>query len=81
MNKTLEENGVPDESEEFYKLSMNDELFLPALHLYFNDDLTEAQTEKKQNDAFTWQWNILGQTFRVKEGLMFYCLATSPLSW
>lgn len=47
MNKTLEENGVPDESEEFYKLSMNDEQFLPALHLYFNDDLTEAQTGKK----------------------------------
>lgn len=43
MNKTLEENGVADESEEFYKLSMNEELFLPALHLYLNDDLTEAQ--------------------------------------
>lgn len=48
MSKTLEENGVPDESEEFYKLSMNDELSLPALHLYFNDDLTEAQTEKNR---------------------------------
>lgn len=46
MEKTLEENGVSDESEEFYKLSMNDEHFLPAIHLYFNDDLTEAQTTK-----------------------------------
>lgn len=42
MNKTLEENSVVDEDEEFYKLSMNDDDFLPALHLYFNDDLTEA---------------------------------------
>ena len=42
MNKTLEENGVTDESEEFYKLRMNNEQFLPAMHLYFNDDLTEA---------------------------------------
>ena len=42
MNKTLQENGVIDESEEFYKLRMNNEQFLPALHLYFNDDLTEA---------------------------------------
>ncbi|XP_068699599.1 cytochrome b5 domain-containing protein 1-like [Montipora capricornis] len=42
MDKTLEENGVSDESEEFYKLGMNDEHFLPAIHLYFNDDLTEA---------------------------------------
>ena len=42
MDKTLEENGIPDEDEEFYKLSMNDDNFLQAIHLYFNDDLTEA---------------------------------------
>jgi len=38
----LQENGIEDEDEEFYKLSMNDDTFLPAIHLYFNDDLTEA---------------------------------------
>ncbi|XP_077991475.1 cytochrome b5 domain-containing protein 1-like [Glandiceps talaboti] len=42
MDKTLEQNSVLDEDEEFYKLSMNDDEFLPAIHLYFNDDLTEA---------------------------------------
>lgn len=42
MDKTLEDNGIPDEDEEFYKLSMNDDTFLQAIHLYFNDDLTEA---------------------------------------
>lgn len=42
MNKTLEQNKVFDEDEEFYKLSMNDDDFLPAIHLYFNDDLTDA---------------------------------------
>jgi len=42
MDKTLTENGVVDESEEFYRLGMNEELFLPPIHLYFNDDLTEA---------------------------------------
>ena len=42
MEKTLEENGIPDEDEEFYTLSMNDDTFLQAIHLYFNDDLTEA---------------------------------------
>ena len=41
MNKTLEANDVIDESEEFYQLSMDEDQFLPALHLYFNDDLTE----------------------------------------
>ena len=45
MNKTLEENSIPDEDEEFYKLSMNDDTFLQAIHLYFNDDLTEDWRE------------------------------------
>lgn len=42
MTMTLEENTIPDEDQEFYKLSMNDDTFLQAIHLYFNDDLTEA---------------------------------------
>ena len=42
MNKTLEENGIFDEDEEFYKLSMDDDQYLPAIGLYFNDDLTES---------------------------------------
>ena len=42
MIKTLSDNGIQDEDEEFYELSMNDDTYLPALHLYFNDDLTEA---------------------------------------
>ncbi|KAL3862373.1 hypothetical protein ACJMK2_008344 [Sinanodonta woodiana] len=41
MQKTLEQNGIEDDDEEFYKLSMNDDTFLRAVHLYFNDDLTE----------------------------------------
>ncbi|CAH1774515.1 unnamed protein product [Owenia fusiformis] len=42
MDKTLEENEIPDEDEDFYQLSMNDDTYLQAIHLYFNDDLTEA---------------------------------------
>ena len=42
MARTLEDNGVKDEDEEFYELSIRDDQFLPAIHLYFNDDLTEA---------------------------------------
>ncbi len=42
MDKALEENGIQDEDEEFYQLSMNDDTYLPAIHLYFNDDLTES---------------------------------------
>lgn len=42
MTKTLEENDIPDEDEQFYELSMNDDSYLQTIHLYFNDDLTEA---------------------------------------
>jgi hypothetical protein len=42
MDKTLEENGIPDEDGEFYELSMDDSMYRQTLHLYFNDDLTEA---------------------------------------
>lgn len=41
MSKTLEENGVVDESEEFFDLGMDEEEYLPSIMLYFNDDLTE----------------------------------------
>ncbi|XP_028912051.1 cytochrome b5 domain-containing protein 1 [Ornithorhynchus anatinus] len=41
MNKTLEQNGIHDEDHEFQQLSMDTELYTPALLLYFNDDLTE----------------------------------------
>lgn len=42
MSKTLTENGIEDEDEEFYQLSMNDDTYLQSIQLYFNDDLTEA---------------------------------------
>lgn len=42
MGKTLDENGVKDESEEMERLGVDPDDHIPALHLYFNDDLTEA---------------------------------------
>lgn len=42
MERTLTENGIQDEDEDFYELSMDYEAWTPAIHLYFNDDLTEA---------------------------------------
>ena len=41
MTKTLKQNGIQDESEAFYELNIDEDDFLPAIHLYFNDDLTE----------------------------------------
>lgn len=40
MNLTLEENDIPDESEEFAELSIDEDQYIPAIHIYFNDDLT-----------------------------------------
>ncbi|KAI9138809.1 hypothetical protein BKA69DRAFT_1031120 [Paraphysoderma sedebokerense] len=42
MDLTLEENEIVNESDEFIKLEMNDEEWLPVIHLYFTDDLTVA---------------------------------------
>lgn len=51
MEKTLEENNIIDETDEFERLILylifrldipEDEWYIPAIHLYFNDDLTVA---------------------------------------
>lgn len=42
MKKTLEENGIKDETEEFKLLGIDPDDHIPVIHLYFEDDLTEA---------------------------------------
>ncbi len=43
MDLTLDENDVPDETEEFQRLNIPEsEWYVLALHLYFNDYLTFA---------------------------------------
>lgn len=40
MELTLEDNGIEDYAEEFNSLEIDDNLYIPTIHLYFNDDLT-----------------------------------------
>ena len=40
MNLTLEENGIVNEEDEFDELGLRDQYYIPALHLYFNADLS-----------------------------------------
>jgi hypothetical protein len=40
MEKTLEENGILDESATFARLNMDYDMYIPAILIYFNDDLT-----------------------------------------
>ncbi|GAU97107.1 hypothetical protein RvY_08460 [Ramazzottius varieornatus] len=42
MEKTLEENGLADDESELKELDINVDVYIPTLHVYFNDDLTEA---------------------------------------
>ena len=42
MSKTLEENGVVDESNAMEELGLPDDYYVPALHLYFNDGASTA---------------------------------------
>lgn len=41
-NLTLDQNGIPDESDNYMKLGIDEELYLPNLLMYYNDDLNEA---------------------------------------
>ena len=40
MSKTLEENGVDDESDKFVDLGMDYDFYIPALHIFWMDDLS-----------------------------------------
>jgi hypothetical protein len=40
MELNLEENGIPDETDEFSQLNIDEDQYIPALHVHFNDDLT-----------------------------------------
>ena len=42
MGKNLAQNGIPDERTELTALNMPHDVYVPAVHLYFNDDLTIA---------------------------------------
>jgi hypothetical protein len=39
---TLEQNGIPDESDSYMRLGIDEDLYLPNLLIYYNDDLNEA---------------------------------------
>ena len=42
MQKTLAENGVTNEASEFERLRIDQDFYIPVIHLYYNDDLTVA---------------------------------------
>lgn len=42
LDKTLAENGVVDETDEFEELAIPSDFFIPVIHLYYTDDLTVA---------------------------------------
>lgn len=39
LNNISEENGILDEDFELEELGMDPEQWIPAIHIYFNDDL------------------------------------------
>jgi hypothetical protein len=42
MSKTLDQNGIPEETDGADQLAngAEDEVYVPAIHVYFKDDLT-----------------------------------------
>ena len=42
MELTLSENDIPDETLDYISLDIDPDEYIPAIHIYYNDDLTEA---------------------------------------
>jgi hypothetical protein len=42
MDRNLEDNEIPDETAELIDLNINEHAYIPAVHIYYNDDLTIA---------------------------------------
>lgn len=42
MDRNLAQNDIPDETDELIELGIDTEEYIPAIHLYFDDDLTIA---------------------------------------
>jgi hypothetical protein len=42
LDETMVSNGILDESEKFDKLGIEEDEFLPNIHIYYNDDLNYA---------------------------------------
>ncbi|XP_043270393.1 cytochrome b5 domain-containing protein 1 [Venturia canescens] len=42
MNKTLTDNGILDERDRFVACGLSEDIYVPSLVCYFNDDMTEA---------------------------------------
>ena len=42
MDLTLAANDIPDETVEFVDLNIDEDAYIPCVHLYYNDDLTVA---------------------------------------
>ncbi|XP_026747766.1 cytochrome b5 domain-containing protein 1 [Trichoplusia ni] len=41
LSKNLDDNGIPDERDRFSDVALPDNIHIPAILLYYNDDLTE----------------------------------------
>ncbi|CAH0406263.1 unnamed protein product [Chilo suppressalis] len=49
LDKTLAQNGIPDERDRFSDVALPENLHIPAILIYFNDDLTE---DTHKDDCF-----------------------------
>jgi hypothetical protein len=42
MNRTLSQNGLKDEAQDLEDCMLDDDFYIPVLHLYWSDDLSIA---------------------------------------
>lgn len=49
MNKNMEENGIPDERDEFVRVGLPQSTHIPGVLLFFNDDLGYDESEDEED--------------------------------
>lgn len=58
-NKTLAQNGIPDEREKFNDVALPENTHIPAILIYYNDDLTEGENSDSNKQRFTVKVNTV----------------------
>lgn len=62
----MEENGMPDERDTFLELGLPQDLYIPGVLLYYNDDLKFEEQEMLNAEKAAWCWYNYDQNAQIK---------------
>lgn len=66
MNKTMEENGIPDDREIMANLGIPQSSYIPSVCLYYNDDLRHLDDDSNDEDTLLEELNCVYEKIAEK---------------